>query len=55
MAVALTGAVTSLLSVGTSVFGFITGEAVLPYFIIGIAASALLFGVHIVKSVVWGS
>ena len=55
MGTALAEGVTALVSSGSSVFDFITGSTVLPYFIIGIAASALLFGVHIVKSVVWGS
>lgn len=33
----------------------VTDPTILPYFIIGIAAAAVLLGVHIIKRIVWGA
>ena len=38
-----------------TVFKFITSETVLPFFAIGIGCSLALFGVKVIRSVVWGS
>lgn len=47
--------VTSMITAITSMFTFITSENVLPWFAIGIVASLVLFGVKIVRRVVWGA
>lgn len=39
----------------TTVFGWITSADVLPYFAIGIGCSLALFGVRVIRSVVWGA
>ena len=36
-------------------FGWITSADVLPYFAIGIGCSLVLFGVKVVRSIVWGA
>lgn len=36
-------------------FNWITSSTVLPYFAIGIGCSLVLFGVKVVRSVVWGA
>lgn len=38
-----------------TVFSWVTGSTVLPYFAIGIGCSLALFGVKVIRSVVWGS
>lgn len=38
-----------------TVFSWITSSAVLPYFAIGIGCSLALFGVKVIRSVVWGA
>lgn len=38
-----------------TVFSWITSDAVLPFFAIGIGCSLALFGVKVIRSVVWGS
>lgn len=38
-----------------TVFSFITSETVIPFFAIGIGCSLALFGVKVIRSVVWGS
>lgn len=48
-------AVTGLLGFFTQVFTWITGADVLPYFMIGIAASGIMFAVKGIRSVVWGA
>lgn len=47
--------VTAMITAITSVFTFITSANVLPWFAIGIVASLVLFGVKIVRRVVWGA
>lgn len=47
--------VTAMITAITSVFTFITSDNVLPWFAIGIVASLVLFGVKIVRRVVWGA
>lgn len=47
--------ITAMITAITSVFTFITSENVLPWFAIGIVASLVLFGVKIVRRVVWGA
>lgn len=47
--------VTAMITAITSMFTFITSENVLPWFAIGIVASLVLFGVKIVRRVVWGA
>lgn len=39
----------------TTVFGWITSATVLPYFAIGIGCSLALFGVKVIRSIVWGA
>lgn len=39
----------------STVFSWITSSTVLPYFAIGIGCSLSLFGVKVIRSVVWGS
>lgn len=48
-------ALIGLLGFFTPVFSWITSETVLPYFMIGIAASGILFAVKGIRSVVWGA
>jgi len=38
-----------------TVFGWLTSSTVLPFFAIGIGCSLALFGVKVIRSVVWGS
>lgn len=47
--------ITGMITAVTSMFDFITSEDVLPWFAIGIVASLVLFGVKIVRRVVWGA
>lgn len=47
--------VQAVITAATAVFGFITSEAVLPYFLIGIGLSICLFVVNIIRRVVWGA
>ena len=47
--------VPAMITAITSMFTFITSEDVLPWFAIGIVASLVLFGVKIVRRVVWGA
>lgn len=47
--------VTAMITAITSMFTFITSADVLPWFAIGIVASLVLFGVKIVRRVVWGA
>lgn len=39
----------------TTVFGWVTSSTVLPYFAIGIGCSLALFGVKVIRSIVWGA
>ncbi len=58
MTEALTQLTTTLFGTGgviTTVFTFITSSNVLPYFSIGIGCSLALYGVKVIRSVVWGS
>lgn len=58
MAQALTQLTTTLFGASgviTTVFDWITSASVLPYFAIGIGCSLALFGVKVIRSVVWGS
>lgn len=60
---AVTSAISSVITwIGTFIESLITGgnepgalNALLPLFAVGIAISAVLLGVKIVKSVVWGA
>lgn len=47
--------ITGMITAVTSMFDFITSTDVLPWFAIGIVASLVLFGVKIVRRVVWGA
>lgn len=38
-----------------TVFKWLTSDTVLPFFAIGIGCSLALFGVKVIRSVVWGS
>lgn len=38
-----------------TLFDWVTSTTVLPYFAIGIACSLALFGVKVIRSVVWGA
>lgn len=38
-----------------TVFSWLTSSSVLPFFAIGIGCSLALFGVKVIRSVVWGS
>lgn len=51
----LTGTLFGTDGVITTVFGWVTSTTVLPYFAIGIGCSLALFGVKVIRSVVWGS
>lgn len=51
----LTGTLFGDQGVITTVFGWVTSSTVLPYFAIGIGCSLALFGVKVIRSVVWGS
>lgn len=56
MSAALTTAVAAIVTSVKSVWTeIVTEETILPYFIIGIAASVVLLGVKIIRSVVWGA
>ncbi len=52
-----TGGGESGASAGTivTVFNWLTSANVLPYFAIGIGCSLALFGVKVIRSVVWGA
>lgn len=43
------------LGVIPTLFNWITSNSVLPYFAIAIGCSLALFGVKVIRSVVWGS
>lgn len=47
--------ITAMITAITSMFTFITSDEVLPWFAIGIVASLVLFGVKVVRRVVWGA
>lgn len=64
MAAALSQLVNTLFAVGgetttagviPTVFSWITSTAVLPFLAIGIGCSLALFGVKIIRSVIWGA
>lgn len=58
MVAAVTSAITTVIGwVGTVITSITTGDLadLLPLFAVGIAISALLLGVKIIKSVVWGA
>ena len=64
MAAALKQLVDTLFAVGSesasagvipTVFSWITSSAVLPFLAIGIGCSLSLFGVKIIRSVIWGA
>lgn len=58
MTAALTQLTTTLFGddgVLETVFSWITSTSVLPYFAIGIGCSLALFGVKVIRSVVWGA
>lgn len=38
-----------------SVFEWITSSSVLPFFAVGIGCSLVLFGIKVVRSIVWGA
>lgn len=38
-----------------TVFSWITSTSVLPFFAIGIGCSLALFGVKVIRSIVWGA
>lgn len=56
--------ITVLQNIATALFGtggaiptfwtWLTGETVLPYFLIGVGISVLLLGIKIVKGIFWG-
>ncbi len=52
---AISTAITAIIDTVKSVFGMITADSFLPYFVIGIAVSLTLVGVMIVRKVVWGA
>lgn len=55
---AVTSALTQVMTwAGSVIDGLLTGElsALLPLFAIGIAISALMLGVKIIKSFIWGA
>lgn len=66
MATALTQLVDTLFGTGggtsggsagviPTVFGWLTSDEVLPFLAIGIGCSLALFGVKIIRSVIWGA
>lgn len=61
MGQALTQLATTLFGSGetpgtiVTVFNWLTSSSVLPFFAIGIGCSLALFGVKVIRSVVWGS
>lgn len=58
MSEALTQLTTTLFASGgviPTVFTWVTSTTVLPYFAIGIGCSLALFGVKVIRGVVWGS
>lgn len=58
MTEALSAVTTTIFGSGGCVataFSWITSAEVLPYFAIGIGCSLALFGVKVIRSVVWGS
>lgn len=65
MGTALSQLVTTLFGTGVgtgavkgvvpTVFSWLTSSDVLPFFAIGIGCSLALFGVKVIRSVVWGS
>ena len=49
--------VTALFGTGGLVptfFGWVTGEKVLPYFVLGICVSLVLLAIKVVRGTVWG-
>lgn len=50
-----TGGADSAAGVIPTVFTWITSTAVLPFFAIGIGCSLALFGVKVIRSVIWGA
>lgn len=58
MAQALTQLTTTLFGTNgviPTVFTWITSETVLPYLAIGIGCSLALFGVKVIRSIIWGA
>lgn len=59
MLAAVTSALSTVITwVGTVIDALLTGgelNALLPLFAVGIAISAILLGVRIIKSVIWGA
>ena len=58
MLAAVTSAISDVIGwVGTVITGLVSGDLadLLPLFAIGIAVSAVLLGIKIIKSVVWGA
>lgn len=58
MAQALTQLTTTLFGSGgvvPTVFGWVTSAEVLPYLAIGIGCSLSLFGVKIIRGIIWGA
>ena len=47
--------VQAVITAAQAVFGFITSETVLPYFLIGIGLSICLFVINMIRRVVWGA
>lgn len=47
--------ISAVISAATSMFTWMTSEAVLPYFLIGIGLSICLFVVNVIRRVVWGA
>lgn len=60
----MTSIISTLQNVMTGLFGtggaiptfwnFLTGEDVLPFFLVGVAVSLILLGVKLVKGIFWG-
>lgn len=63
MIAAVTSALTTVIGwIGTVIESIVTGgetpgalNALLPLFAVGIAISAILFGIRAIKSVIWGA
>lgn len=63
MLAAVTDAITTVIGwIGTVITSIVTGgetpgalNALLPLFAVGIAISAILFGIRAIKSVIWGA